>query len=454
MVSIGAVTEGVMGAIGKGVELEHLSRRTGESVASLYQLQRGFENAGVEADALGPMLFKLQKSLGGVNEFGQETKSTFFRMGLDIGTLKHMDAPVQFRAVANALQTMNTSARAAAAGAIFGREGAQQFVQLANSLGEFDEGIRRSAKDAGELERIAPIAEKLEQGFKEGKAHVQAFFAGILEGVAPALQSIEDWFNNMDLSGFGQKIGKVLTAFVEAFKAGRLGELIGESLKFGFDSLLAIAPAMFERLGYFLLKALETPLEYIQAAMEYALEAGAHAFAKSKIFRHIVTAINPVAALGLAYIGDSGAPDFQKILADRKAEGVKFNIGTGEFGLPDIDKDAADRMKAALAKIGELSKPLEAMIDGLAGNAGKATPAAKAVAKATGGGDQDLLMKGQYKPEFTALEKMGFVMGGAGNPMLDLTRRTAMASERTNTLLTGMNALLGGSSGAPMTNQI
>src|ERR1039458_5169880 len=80
MVSLGSVTEGVMHAIETGTALEHLHKRTGESVGSLVKLQSGFKAAGLSAEDVGPTLFFLQKSLGGINEFGEGTALTFNRM--------------------------------------------------------------------------------------------------------------------------------------------------------------------------------------------------------------------------------------------------------------------------------------------------------------------------------------------------------------------------------------
>jgi len=39
-------------------------------------------------------------------------------------------------------------------------------------------------------------------------------------------------------------------------------------------------------------------------------------------------------------------------------------------------------------------------------------------------------MGSHYKPEFTSMEKMGFVMSGLGNPMMEHARTTANATSR------------------------
>jgi len=492
MVSLGAITEGVMSAIERGAALEHLSKRTNTSVADLFKLQRGFKAVGMDADAVGGILFKMQKSLGGVNEYGVDTKSIFHRMGLEIDTLKKMNAPQQLAAIAGGLGKLNTTSAASAAGSIFGREGAQQMVQLSRSTGEFAEAMRKAARDAENAARTSASFARLERGLVEIKGHVQTLFAGLAEGLAPSILSIEAMINKMDFTRFGENIGQqvggIMTAFTQAFKEGKLSELIGDALQLGFDSLLIFAPGMFEKIGYFLLRALESPLAQIQAGMEYALEAGAHAFATSKTFQTIIRAIAPGAGLILGAIGDTGKVDYQQILKDRKEEGVKFNLFGAETGIGDANKDSDKRLAEAGKKFKEKWAGFSSKLGDFQSRAPNAfklsdifgTPAKnfKEFQK-TGGtksgvwgpivdamsrapkpkgvdkiGDSLQPTVNHYKPEFTSLEKMGFVMGGGSNPILDLNRRTATAAEKTVALLGKISGQLDGNNGGSVTNQI
>ena len=146
--SLESVVDGMFKAIERGAELDHLSRRTGTSVASLYELQKGFKAVGLTAEDVGPLIFKLQKSLGGINDFGEDTRSTFFRIGLDIETLKRMDAPRQLAAISQALSHLNATGAASAAGTIFGREGAANMVQLSRGMTDFSAAMAQAKQDA------------------------------------------------------------------------------------------------------------------------------------------------------------------------------------------------------------------------------------------------------------------------------------------------------------------
>ena len=450
--SLQAVVSGVFNAIEKGAALDYLSKRTSTSVASLFELQKGFKAVGLSADDVGPMIFKLQKSLGGVNEYGEDTRSIFFRMGLSIDQLKKMNAPAQITAISKALGNLNAQGAAAAAGVIFGREGAGNMVQLAHSTNEFAQAMVEAQHDAQTFERNAETFRHLSRSLDVLKNKTNTLFAGMAEGAAPAIQMIVDQLNSIDLSGVGEKIGKIFTAFTEAFREGKISDLIALSITTGFQMALAAAPVLFEKLGYFLLKVFETPLEYLQAGMTYVVEMAMEGFSKLEdIFHKIVNILSAGIeyglqkmveglakipklnkALGIAgFTADSfdkiladknaanpqkeqyKADSFSRILGDEKKNGLKFNVGAGEFGLDDISKDADARWKEMKEKLKNISAPLMNFVDGLVARAPKVN--GKVNGKNNG---QDLTTtKSQYKPEFTALEKMGFVMGGSNNPM-------------------------------------
>ena len=439
MVSLGAITSGVMSAIERGAALEHLSKRTDTSVASLFELQKGFKAVGIDSESVGPLLFKLQKSLGGVNEYGEDTRSIFHRMGLSVDTLKKMNAPQQIMAIANGLAQLNITGASNAAGGIFGREGAAQMVQLSRSTGEFGEAMRKAQREAQNLQRNAEAFARIERGIDAIKGKVGSLFTGIAEGLAPGIQAIEDQLNAIDLTSVGERIGKVLTAFAEAFREGKLSELIALSLKTGFEVGVAALPVVLEKIGYMLLKVFETPLLYLQAGMEWVIEKAMEGLGK-------IPGVNK--ATGLK---DFKADSFDDILKERKQDGLKFNLGSGEFGLDDISSDADERWAEAKKKIKTIGSPLMGMIDGLASRAPK-LKGANAEAKKLG--DQLTPSQNHYKNEANSFEKMGFVMGGSANPLLELNRRTASATEKTAQGINKLVGMFGGGTPAGATNQL
>jgi hypothetical protein len=424
---LGAVTAGVMHAIDQGAELDRLHRRLNTNAGDLFKLQRGFEAAGLSADDVSPLVFKLQKALGGMNEMGQSTRVMFNSLGLSLTALRQMKTPEQLLAITSALARMDTESAAAVAGGIFGREGAASMVQLANSSYIFAGALAKAAREAAVWQRNAQAFDKIKVSMGEIKSHVDTMFAGIAEGLGPGIQVIEDRLNNMDLTGLGQQFGKIFSAVFEGFKEGKLSELIGLSLKTGFDvGVAGLGPAM-EKIGYMLLQAFETPLEYLQAGMEYAMtEALVSSKSGLRAALNNYSRLIPGVNLGDTLLG-KGERSFGDYFADVKKRGVKFNVGTGDFGLSDINADANQRWNEALKKMGDIATPWLAMINGLASRA----PAVLGAGDTTGGsGTASLSGESHYKPEYTSLERMGFVMGG-NNSLTDFSRRTAAATERT-----------------------
>ncbi|MGA3266837.1 MAG: hypothetical protein ABSE16_08440 [Verrucomicrobiota bacterium] len=438
-------TAGVEKAIGRGSALEAMSKRTGTNVAALYQLQRGFENVGLSADDAGPMLFKLQKALGGVNEFGQETRSVFFKMGLDIGALKHMDAQAQFTLIAAALARMNQSAGASAAGMIFGREGAQQMVQLAASTKDFATAIQRSAKDAAAWERVSDSFEKFEIKMRALKEEAGVFFADIAGKLMPLFD----------------KAGAFAMALRNAFEGGHLAEMLALSIRTGLDTAIPYVEAFVKSFGVMFLDVMKAVAaaagELIGASLINRIVNGAKMAEAQGAFNNALGLYNEETARAEKAKKEGDTATFND--AVKRAGDMRARMDAATNYMAGVEKDFTDTqgqiVKDALSKMAGIN-PLQdfantwnpqqdnspaAVLDRLrmkrlldlgAGDwanfvGGQSGGAAGA------GEDKDMLMKGQYKPEFTSLEKMGFVMNGGGRHGTEQRKLTLMESLLANT---------------------
>src|ERR1035438_9398376 len=188
------------GVFEQGAALEHLHKRTGETVAHLYMLQKGFQAAGVEAGDVGPMLFQMQKALGGVNELGQRTDVVFQRLGLSVKGLKQKGGADAMQDILRKIGKLNQSDAAKAASGIFGRSGAGNAIQLSHSIDEFSEAMKRAATQAYVFDRMAATFAAIERAVQRVKNILGPIFAGIGEGIGPALKKALDWVNKIDLS--------------------------------------------------------------------------------------------------------------------------------------------------------------------------------------------------------------------------------------------------------------
>lgn len=429
MIGLSAIVAGVQSQIEKGAGLKQLSDQTGTSISTLYRLQRGFKAVGLDAGSVGNTIFMLNKALGGVNDNGEPTAGVFAQMGLSIDDLKKLNAPQQLLSISAALNKLDNSSATSAAGKIFGRYNAREFLQLARNADEFADALRKGGTQAAIFERYGRTFERIEILSGQLKEKLGSIFLGIAAGVGPGLENIMQILNGIDLSKIGANIGTWITGMTQAFREGKFSEMIADSLKIGFEAIVDFAPGIFAKVGVVLLKAFEMPLNYIQAGMTYALEYAAHQFATNPAFKAIVDVIGgPLASKALGYIGDTGAPDFKQIMKDQKESGVQFDLGTGAFDLNEADDLVNQNLRA---KVKEFSGKWGGYFGKIMDFASRA-PQPDAVNRVTGGMKETF--GAGYIPEHTALEKMGLVFrGGAGSA--DHASQTARNTRETVNLL-------------------
>lgn len=233
--SLGSAVEKTFAQIEKGAALAELSRRTGESVANLFTLQKGMKAVGVEAESLPMMIQQLNKSLGGTNEMGEPTGKIFESIGLSIEELKGMDAPGKINAISGAFNKLDNASATAAATKIFGRGTSGNMLQIARSGEEFAAAMKKAGPAAMQAQRTAEAFNQLSQGLKQISGKADSFFAGIAEGAAPGIQAIVDALNKIDLSGIGLKVGKVIGVILGSIQAGNFTEVISSTIAAGFE---------------------------------------------------------------------------------------------------------------------------------------------------------------------------------------------------------------------------
>ncbi|MBI5770853.1 MAG: hypothetical protein HZA93_23955 [Verrucomicrobia bacterium] len=438
-----------MHAFDEGAGLAKLSRMTGESVKDLTILQRAFELAEVPAANVQGALVMLQKSLGGVNEQGQPTKVIFDQLGLSIHNLQQLSAPEQFARIGEKLRALPSAAqRTAAAMAIFGRSGAEMLAVL-NDPDAMSDALRDASQLGAIYQRNAQVFARVGNTISSIKTQLATLWAGIAEGAAPLFNATLEWVRSLNLSQIGADIGRFLNAIPNAFRQGKLSEMLSLTLQVGFakginyftagmtavvNNFGALFSAQMEvfrtipdvlvgaagAFGGAMLKALTKPLSYVQATFE-------------KIF-------NPTDRTPIAEIA-------RKI---QEEGGPRFGFGFGSMTAGDIMKESQSQFGGGLGNMakaisnyftqmgsafrgiavtditgaGELSKKLSEMIAGLIPETAELAAAAK---QASGPG---LAATAAGRIESDRLAKIGGFIGGAGGPALDYARRTAIATER------------------------
>lgn len=231
--SLNSVVENTFAQFEKGAGLAALSKQTGESVANLFSLEKGFKAVHLSADMVGPALFQMQKALGGFSEFGEPTKDLFASMGLSVEALKTVGATDQIQQITRALAGLSQEEAAMASSKIFGRSAGREMLQLGRGGAEFANAVKAAAPQAEIMAKNALAFERIEASLARAKSRTQGLFLGLAEGAAPGIQAALDAINKIDLTGLGQKLGHVFAGLGEAFAQNQFGEIFELSMKAG-----------------------------------------------------------------------------------------------------------------------------------------------------------------------------------------------------------------------------
>jgi hypothetical protein len=216
---IAAFAQGILQAADFAGKMTDLAARTGAPIESLVILQKAFENAGMSAEQVGPMINRLQKSLAGINENGEPTAEVFQRLGLSVQKLQTQTPDEQFNAIAQAIAKLpNPTQQAAAAMELFGRGGGQMlalfkdgtaFATAAAQVGSLGANTAKAASSLDVFSDAMGSLDDKKMGFFMAAA---AQFATDLERAGIAI-------NDIDLGPLGEQVGLVLRGAIEVNKS-------------------------------------------------------------------------------------------------------------------------------------------------------------------------------------------------------------------------------------------
>lgn len=441
---------GFKNALDLGGELADLSARTGLAVRDLALLRQAFADAGVGADQVGPSIGQMQRALAGVNAAGQPTKAIFQQLGFDLEALKKKSPLEQLQSIGDRLMQLESpAARANAAMQIFGDSGTRLLAIFSNS-GALDEAAVVLGRQADVLARNAGQFDRASDILGNAPVKLRGFFVGAAESLSASLLGPLERFNQADLTGFGQRVGKAIAPIMELVKDGRLGELLGAAVEAGFTSLAQesfwsgiakLALAAFEGIGSGLLRIFTAPLSYLQAGVDW-------------IFQKVAEQIGSMRGIGKA-TGLAGfkADSFSDLLADRQKNGFLLS-DIGKAGLESSAarmKEGAADIKAAFKTGLDLTEKLKQVWGEGEQAAAASLEAAQNLAdglNATGDDATRRAAAARLDNTGDRLERIGGFIGGAGGPERDYARRTA---DNTGKLVDGIRRLADRLTGATPT---
>ena len=379
--AIGSPGAGIKNAFDDGGRLSDLHSRTGVAVKDLAILEQAFKDNGMAASNVGPMINRLQKSLAGFNEEGQDTKSIFARLGLDPAKLKHMNsAKDQLAALQKAIGNIEDPAeRTAAAMAIFGKSGGEMLTFFADK-GALASAAENLGSQTDILERNAGMFDRISDIIGASGNKMKGFFVGVADSIGPVLLPLLEKFNKLDFAKWGQQIGNAIALVAQAFSDGAISEMFGIALKIGamkglnfldrgFRGVMNILPellslsvqAMAEDLkllmspefwsglvnvlggaamkfGAYMLDAIRRPLVLLQSGIEW-------------VFQQMFAKLSKIPGMSKILGGDFSNPEsLDQITQRNMADGPTF------FG--QSSKDLHARGDAAMAQGGTDLMPL------------------------------------------------------------------------------------------------
>lgn len=206
-------------AINVAGKLNDLSARTGETAGELAVLQRAFENAGSSADAVGPMLNRLQRFMIEASEGGKSQIEAMQKLGLSYDELKAKTPSEQLQALASAISKVEDPAqRSALAMAIFGRGGGEMMPLLRAMTEELDTARAQLGSYPDVINRSAASLDAIGDNFAALTTKAREFVTGALVNIAPELARITDEVAKVDFTAMGQRFADAMQNAYDFFR--------------------------------------------------------------------------------------------------------------------------------------------------------------------------------------------------------------------------------------------
>lgn len=231
-------------ALDLGGTLQDLSQRTGETAGNLMILQRAFENSGSSAEAVGPMVNKLQKFMIDAANGSDKNVAALKMLGLTYDELKEKSPTEQLSLISAGFQGIgNDSQRTATAVAVFGKAGGELLPLLRNMSGEIGVAKSQLGSMPDIMNRSAEIFDNISDNINVIKGKFIEFAAGLMDRMAPALELVTSLLSRIDTAAIGMRLGEVLTGgsnamdgFAAALQAVNMGEF-GNAFNLVFSSI-------------------------------------------------------------------------------------------------------------------------------------------------------------------------------------------------------------------------
>jgi len=344
-------------ALDMGGRLNDLADRTGIAVDKVLLLERAFQNAGVGADSLGPIINKMQKSLVDAEDGTSKAAYAFADLGLSLSQLQGMSPEEQLKTIGKAIAAIPDPAqRAATAMEIFGKSGGALNQVFAN----FDDEIQTAKLQLGSLPDIMKAGSSQFDRISDNLVVVGGkfieFAAGLIDKVKPALDAVTTALSMFDAAKAGQEIGaffvgagngmKLFQKAVDEFKTGNFTD----GFKLAWEAIVQQAKDTANSIYTNIVAAMKTVGDFIKDQFN---GSGPMVLAITSAFDYVSGYIKKVVSGSLADTFTSLGPAFSRI-AKGLEESSKAGALQSELALqriPIAAELAADKASQSMGDI-------------------------------------------------------------------------------------------------------
>jgi len=344
-------------ALNMGGRLNDLADRTGIAVDKVLLLERAFQNAGVGADALGPIINKMQKALVDAEDGTSKAAYAFADLGLSLSQLRGLSPEEQLKAIGKAIAGIPDPAqRATTAMEIFGKSGGALNQVFAN----FDDEIETAKLQLGSLPAIMKAGSSQFDRISDNLVVVGGKFielaAGLIDKVKPALDAVTTALSMFDASKAGQEIGaffvgagngmKLFQSAVDSFKTGNFTD----GFKLAWQAIVQQAKDTANSIYTNIVAAFKTVGDFIK---DQFVSSGPLVMAITSAFDYVSGYIKKVVSGSLADTFIALGPAFSRI-ADGLKQSAEAGSKSAELALQRIPvavELAADKASKSMGDI-------------------------------------------------------------------------------------------------------
>lgn len=213
-----AFAEGIAAIAGYADKLVELSTKTGQSIGNLVILEKAFENLGLKAKDIGPVMEAVDKAVSEAGFSASPAAAAFEALGIPIRQFSEMSAADKLTALATGLAGIRDPATRAAIQTALFKDEAELLSQALADTTAYQTASQQVGSLAANMEKAAPALNSFADAYNSLDVKKQQFFAGAAAQFATELERAGVALNELDLGPLGEQVGIIIRGAIEVGK--------------------------------------------------------------------------------------------------------------------------------------------------------------------------------------------------------------------------------------------